>query len=238
MVDLAERIRLKAERVRQKHGAEFEANKTQMLEQEKAEQDREWKSQLLMANIPTEGRLAGVTLNSYRSTINGNQPYLKYIGQWIRLWPDCNTGLVLAGDFGVGKTGLAISIAKRVMQEGVSVYFINVSKLAALISKGWRAKDNSDHAIVERLEKVRLLVLDDLGAGHKALTEWDESSPLSRLYEILGTRYDLQRPTIITTNCKSEQELAQIVNPRNMERIADSCKFLLCTGQNLRTGVK
>jgi DNA replication protein DnaC len=239
ITDIAAKIEAKAARIKMLRGDELKANKQRREDEEKLQADREWNSRLLLANLPTEGRLKDVTLSSYLQTENGREPYLRYIGQWLKKWPECKTGMVLAGEKGLGKTGLAISIAKRVMQEnpGVNVSFIKVSALANAISQGWRLKDNSDNEIVKRLERVKLLVLDDLGASHKALAEWDESSPLARLYDILDTRYDMERPTIITTNCVSELELELIVNARNLERILDCAKFLVCTGQNLRKGV-
>lgn len=218
------------------------AREAELKIQEEKKAAQEWLDRLGRANLPTEGRLFDVSLSTYKQTANGNEPYLNYIEGWIARWPDCKTGLVLAGKYGRGKTGLAVAIAHELLQKELvnssGIYFTTVSGMARFIGKAWAQHDGTEYNYIERMEKAKLLILDDLGAGHKATDEWDEKSPLRYLYDVLDTRYNMERPTIITTNCENEEELAAIVNRRNLNRILGSSKFLICTGRNLRQVVE
>ncbi|MEI6044758.1 MAG: ATP-binding protein [Chloroflexota bacterium] len=202
-----------------------------------AEAERRLKQRLASFNLPT--RLTGFSFDSYLASANGKQEWVKYAAHWLDQWPGCHTGLVLAGDMGRGKTGLAVGMVCQLASQltKLTAYYINVANLLTQISGAWARRDGSECLLIDRLSTVDLLVLDDLGAGHRAV-EGDERSPIRHLYEVLDTRYNYSRPTILTTNCKTEAAMMAVIGERNMDRVMDHCKFLKVTGSNLRQGVR
>lgn len=208
------------------------------LEQRKKEKEQAFRVRLANSNLPT--RYIGFTFESYRQTTNGGEAWLNQVEEWLGTWPECQTGLIFAGDLGRGKTGLAIGIACQLAQQypKLSLYFANVADLISQFWGAWGRRDGSEQALIDRLKQAELLILDDLGAGHKFVAaEGEERTPVRYLYEILDHRYSYARPTIITTNAKSLKGLSDILGMRTMSRVTDFCKFLRVTGESLRQGL-
>ena len=119
--------------------------------------------------------------------------------------------LILFGNYGTGKSHLAVSIAKELMDSGVACIFVTVQKLLTLIKQTYdRGSNASEGDLLTALEDVAVLILDDIGA--EQLTEW--GTP--KLFEILDTRQG--KCTIYTTN-HNEQELIEKLGPRNVSRM-------------------
>jgi DNA replication protein DnaC len=121
--------------------------------------------------------------------------------------------LFLHGRCGVGKTHLAVAIARHAVEHhGVSVLFQVVpdllDRLRATFDPG------SGVAYDERFEQIReagLLVLDDLGTENT--TPWARE----KLYQIFNHRYNERSPTVVTSN----QELKNI-DERIASRLLDT----------------
>lgn len=218
---------------------------------EKAEQEkannieiRHHRYDLLKASgLPLDGLFKDVSLAGYKLTKNGGQRWYSEFSEWVTSeWlakaGETSQGAALLGDFGVGKTGLAISFGREVIDKlGVKVFFISVVDFVEIVGKAWITKDGSDYALLDRMKHRQLLILNDLGAGHGTAKDWDDKSPMQHLFNVLDSRYNAGLPVVITSNCQGPVALEAIVGKRNMNRIFDSCKMFNCTGQNLRTGV-
>jgi len=104
--------------------------------------------------------------------------------------------LFLSGPCGVGKTHLAVAIARYAMEwHRMSVYFAVVPDLLDHLRSTF--DPNSGSAYDDRFSTIRnapLLVLDDLGTENA--TPWAKE----KLYQIINHRYIEQMPTVITTN--------------------------------------
>ena len=97
----------------------------------------------------------------------------------------------ITGENGVGKSILASSIAKRLLDKGEKVLFVNAAIESQRIKNGF---DSDGAALWERMCEAGVLVIDDLGKGKP--TEWDASM----WYTIAEARNAARLPTVVTTN--------------------------------------
>lgn len=120
--------------------------------------------------------------------------------------------LLFKGGYGCGKTHLAAAIANVRLAEGEAVLFVNTPDLLDYLRSTYAP--SSAVSYDQRFEQVRnapLLILDDLGSHSH--TEWAQE----KLYQIFNYRYNLQLPTIVTTNLDLES-----MEPRLRSRLADN----------------
>jgi DNA replication protein DnaC len=121
-------------------------------------------------------------------------------------------GLWFTGDFGTGKTTLAMLISKTAMERDHTVAIYSLPRLLAMLRETFR--DDSPHSLSQLMNmlcSVDLLHIDDVGA--------EQTSPwvLEQLYTVVNTRYEDQRSMILTTNLIKEQRK----RPANLPPEAD-----------------
>lgn len=111
--------------------------------------------------------------------------------------------LLLFGRPGLGKTHLALSIGWAYLTQLKSALYYQTESLLDALRQGYRISQasapgeywpDSYAAIMNRVKKVSLLILDDLG-GEKE-TEW----AVPKLDEIVDHRYINRLPMVITAN--------------------------------------
>lgn len=120
--------------------------------------------------------------------------------------------LYLHGPCGVGKTHLAVAVAKHAHDyHRMQVYFDVVPDLLDHLRATFAPGSGTDYD--ERFAQIRsaqLLVLDDLGTENA--TPWAKE----KLYQIINHRYSERMPTVITSNVDQRK-----VDDRIMSRILD-----------------
>jgi DNA replication protein DnaC len=130
---------------------------------------------------------------------------------------DTGAGRWYYGDVGTGKTLLAMLISKAALEAGRSVAIYSVPRLLAEIKETFEADSERSYMdLFERLCKVDLLHLDDLGAERR--TEW----VLEQLYSIVNERWQDQRSIVVTTNLGLD-ELREQVGFRTVSRLIEIC---------------
>jgi DNA replication protein DnaC len=156
---------------------------------------------------------------------NNYKTALKYANEFQ---PNSDS-LFIYGKTGLGKTHISLSIAKRVLEKGFSVVYCSVVNIIEDIRKERFGSENGSY-IEQGLIDVDLLVLDDLGAEHTS------SYVESILYNIINTRMNLQRPTIINCNFDLEDigELTDRYNDRIVSRITSYYKRMRFVGSDIR----
>lgn len=108
-------------------------------------------------------------------------------------------GLNLIGSPGTGKTHIVVGLLKQAINARIPGYYTG---MAALLDELRGTFDlahqggpgSSERAILRKLTRVRLLVLDDVRVD--SLTAWGRD----RLYAVLNPRWERNLPTLTTSN--------------------------------------
>lgn len=105
--------------------------------------------------------------------------------------------ICLYGAAGRGKTHLALSVARKAKQEGLSVLALKAIDMLTRLKRTYDRKDDvAEIDIMRVLKNIDLLVIDDI--GQEKTTEWVRA----KFYEIIDYRHR-RRSTIYTTNLSS-----------------------------------
>lgn len=146
--------------------------------------------------------------------------------------PVQSRSLLLKGPYGTGKSHLAYSAARALLDAGYSALYLSVPKLLTKIKETYNGSVAfSEAQLLEYVESVDLLVLDDLGAEYTNIRNGNDNWVWSKLFEVVDGRAG--KPTIYTTNLSSA-ELEQKVGTRNFSRILDGTEILVMNGKDYR----
>lgn len=136
--------------------------------------------------------------------------------------------LVLMGNTGLGKTHLSTSIAKYVIEHGFDVVYDSVQNiLSDFENERFNRSYNGDPVSTKRYFDCDLLIIDDLG------TEISNQFTVSVIYNIINTRFNNDKSTIINTNL-SQQELRSRYTDRVASRIFGEYAPLIFLGGDVR----
>lgn len=140
--------------------------------------------------------------------------------------------VLLVGPYGTGKSHLAVSVIKELIDKGFTCLFLSVPKLLSKIRETYNSKSEfSEMEIFELIESVDLFVLDDLGAEYTNLKNATDNWTHTKLFEVLDNRSG--KPTIYTTNLSGNQLEAKL-NERNFSRILDGTEVISMDGPDYR----
>lgn len=140
--------------------------------------------------------------------------------------PDAGNMLLLGGT-GLGKTHLSLSVAEKAINDGMWVIYGTAQNLFNQMSKEHFSYSYDSDELMNDTLNCDLLIIDDLG------TEFSTQFTLSCVYNIINTRCNCQRPTIINTNF-SLAELEKIYSPRVLSRIIGNYKMKKFVGADIR----
>ena len=163
---------------------------------------------------------------------NGQNPVMEkahaYVEHWKEAYRD-NTGLLLFGDVGTGKSFFAGCIANALLDRDVPVLMTNFPSILNRLT-GVFAEDRA--AFIASLDDYSLLVIDDLGV------ERDTPYVLETVYLVIDERYKSGKPFIITTNLSLEElrNPADLEHGRIYDRIMERCVPVVFSGKNYRIG--
>ncbi|PFG13049.1 ATP-binding protein [Bacillus sp. es.036] len=140
--------------------------------------------------------------------------------------------LLLAGSYGTGKSHLSYAAVRALLDKGYSGLFLSVPKLLTKIKDTYNSHSEfSEAELLEAVEKVDLLVLDDIGTEYTNAKNKNDNWTQTKLFEVMDSRAG--KHTIFTTNLSSD-ELSKKVNERNFSRMMDGTTVLKMTGKDYR----
>lgn len=139
--------------------------------------------------------------------------------------------VVLLGDTGVGKTGIATGLLQAALRAGHSGRFIKAQDLFDEMFAS--LADRSTRRLLDSLARIKVLLIDELGY----LTIKPEQA--NTFFRLMDMRYTAQRSTIITSNLVYD-DWAQTLGSEKMTaallgRIRQRCTTLHIQGPSLRT---
>ncbi len=150
---------------------------------------------------------------------------VKFCMEYAKSFAPDSPGLFMIGATGLGKTFLSCCIAQELINKGCSVAFDSVQNYLREIEKEHFGRADGD--TLELLLKADLLILDDLGS------EFESSFNTSVIYNIINTRFNEGRPTIVSTNL-STKKLAERYDDRIVSRLIGNYKPLRFLGEDIR----
>jgi DNA replication protein DnaC len=160
---------------------------------------------------------------------------------FVDSYPAVDSGLLLVGPAGRGKTHLACAIlSELVTTKGVGGLYADFSDLLLRIQTSFRPDaDSSKESVLTPYAESELLVLDELGASKPH--PW----VLDVLYNLLNTRYNRKRITIATSNFEDEPDAASGERERLEDRIGyrlrsrlyEMCTLVALRGKDYRKEV-
>jgi DNA replication protein DnaC len=209
------------------------------------------------ARIPK--RYEHCTLDNYETGLRGADKSLKaarlMMQRFVEGYPveTAGRGLLLTGDIGVGKTHIAVGLLKELIsRRGVSGLFYDYRELLKEVQNSYnREVSATELSILRPVFETEVLVLDELGAAKPTEWVWDTVA------QILNSRYNERRTTIITTNYANEASLLGIAasqdNPakramrdetlgdrigeRMLSRLQEMCVVVEVRGKDFRQSV-
>ena len=154
-------------------------------------------------------------------------------------------GMILFGKCGVGKTHLAVSLLKTIIQtQRRRGFFCSSSNLLEMIRMSFERDDVSEWELMAPVLNTDVVLLDDLGSGK--ITEYVQE----KLAYILSERYNRKLTTIITTNYPvlaprpenvkaiTGKTLGDCIGERAFSRLHEMCLVVKVEGDDFRIRVK
>ena len=195
-------------------------------EREKREMERAEKMTIetyLARSGLMRGLLARMTFENFNPQLAGKaheiaKEYAENFGR------ETTNGLMLYGKAGSGKTHLAVSIARHIIEKKqIQVRFARIVDLLSEIRKTFddneQYRTENESELIQRYTSTPLLIIDDLGA--EKTTDWVRQI----LYQIIDERWIEQKPIIVTSNLNLE-ELEARFEERIASRVAGMCRLV------------
>jgi len=189
--------------------------------------------QLAKAQLPK--RYNGCHFDSYKPQNASQLTAKKLAFNFSMEYPAVDSGLLLIGTVGVGKTHLAVSILKALSERGFSCLFYEFGTLLKEIQDSYNPNTfSSELNVLAPVLNADILVLDELGASKP--TDWVRDT----MAHIINNRYNERKLTIFTTNYLDERRdpreetLEDRIGVRARSRIYEMCQTVVIHGEDHR----
>lgn len=206
---------------------EAEALEKKKLEIQKSEEMRAIERLRGASLMP--GKFRHISFDDYRIRPDNEKAYriaTGYVKQF-RQNEKSNTGLLLYGSVGTGKSFTAACIANALLEQKIPVVMTSFVKILQDIAPGSGIDEGT---YINDLNNARLLIIDDLGA------ERSTDYALEKVYNVIDSRLRANRPIILTTNLQLDEMIKteDIRFKRIYDRIFEVCLPVAMNGKSFR----
>ena len=149
----------------------------------------------------------------------------QYVEHWAKMQKK-NTGLLIWGGVGTGKSFFAGCIANALMEQEVPVHMTNFARILNELNNSFSGRNE----VVDRLCRYPLLIIDDFGM------ERSTDYALEQVYNVIDSRYQSKKPLIITTNLTLDEirHPQDVAHARIYDRVLEMCVPVSCFGTSIR----
>lgn len=151
------------------------------------------------------------------------------VAGWLK--GDGHPWLLLSGTPGTGKTTYLTAIYHAALAEHASDQIAADIRTVKASSLGYTLKTSP--AEWEAVKNCKLLLVDDIGFSGEAEVVNNYGVNARPVVELLESRYDSRRPTVMTTNLTLPQ-VRKNYGERIYSRLAELCTVVTMTGQDFR----
>ncbi|HIH5821206.1 TPA: ATP-binding protein [Proteus mirabilis] len=192
------------------------------LKIEQRDYDMRFKKKLtekLLDELHVPERFKSCTLDNYEAVNKDAQYNLNVCKAYVKKWEDRlknGGGLVMCGKPGTGKNHLALAIAKSVVEDYQnSALFTTALRIARKFKSTWsKNSTETEFEVIRIYTKPDLLIIDEVGV------QFGTEAEKLILFEIINTRYEKMKPTILISN-QTREELGAFIGERVIDRMND-----------------
>lgn len=151
-----------------------------------------------------------------------------YCKNYAEDFDESSPSLFMYGATGLGKTHLSLAIASTATKAGYNVIYRSAQNLLRQLEKErFNSRGNDENSFEEEILNCDLLIIDDLGV------EFSTQFTVAAIYNIINSRLNSRRPTIISSNL-TDDELEAKYTQRVTSRIVGNFVPLLFLGKDIR----
>jgi len=221
--EIIERELERANKAKKKPGyAEFVARL--LREQYQYQRERSLAYRIRQARMPEQWTLETFP---FRKQTGVHEPTIRQLAE-LDFIPQAHN-LVFIGDTGVGKSGLAMSILRKALDNGYRGLFVKAQDLFDDMYQS--LADRSSRKLLNRLASIDILLIDEMGY----LNLRPEQSNI--FFKLMEERYN-RKSTLITTNLKYDDWYSFLGNKQMvaalLSRLRHRCHTIEIDGPSLR----
>ena len=150
--------------------------------------------------------------------------------KWSEQWPDVKetAGVLFSGASGLGKTFLLHSMAKVLLDRGLSVMILSSYRVQEIMRKAYFSRDGQDDA--DMLMNLDVLLIDDFGTEPLL-----DNVTLSQFFNLFNERQTHARACVLSTNL-SLKNLRERYSERIASRLLDRSRMMVIEmrGEDIR----
>jgi len=139
---------------------------------------------------------------------------LSFARRYLAQWPAVQTFTVFQGSFGTGKGHVVWAMAKHLVEAGATARVVKLPGLVRQLRDTWRRDSGITYEqVLAKFTEPDFLVIDE-ASRHAFYGQQIHQ----HLYDVVDSRIELCRPTIITTN-EDQSGLEEVLRPALFNRL-------------------
>lgn len=183
------------------------------------EDSRKRNVERLLDSLDIPNRFTSCTLQNYEPVNDDAKRALRVCQAYANKWPERlqkGGGLVMCGKPGTGKNHLAFGIARvAITEHQSSALFTTALKIAREYKSTWaKGSTRTEDEVIRSFTKPDLLIIDEVGV------QFGSDAEKLIMFEIINTRYEKMKPTILISN-QTKDELSAFIGERVIDRMND-----------------